>query len=57
MVAELNGIMLHRGVLGTVNAGKKSAKNGTSDGRGVHGVSNTYCRAIEPVYRAKERAV
>jgi hypothetical protein len=22
-----------------------------------HGVSNTYCRVIEPVYRAKERAV
>jgi hypothetical protein len=24
---------------------------------GKHGVSNTYCRAIESVYRAKERAV
>jgi hypothetical protein len=23
----------------------------------VHGVSNTYCRGIESVYRAKERAV
>jgi hypothetical protein len=33
------------------------APNGTPQLRRHHGVSNTYCRGIESVYRTKERAV